>query len=97
MRARDASPIDSVATLYPDSLLGPNIRTGVQCEFNIDGNDPPVNPVPVPAAVWLFGSGLVGLVGLAVRRERASRGRKYPAAACSEPVACPLIRTLLRR
>jgi len=26
------------------------------------------NPVPVPAAVWLFGSGLVGLVGL--RRSR---------------------------
>lgn len=28
------------------------------------------NPVPVPAAVWLFGSGLLGLVGVA-RRKRA--------------------------
>lgn len=27
-------------------------------------------PVPLPAAVWLFGSGLLGLVGLAKRRAR---------------------------
>lgn len=27
-----------------------------------------VSPVPVPAAVWLFGSGLVGLAGLARRK-----------------------------
>jgi|ETNmetMinimDraft_35_1059890.scaffolds.fasta_scaffold732257_1 hypothetical protein len=25
-------------------------------------------PIPVPAAVWLFGSGLVGLIGLARRK-----------------------------
>lgn len=27
-----------------------------------------VSPVPVPAAVWLFGSGLIGLVGMARRK-----------------------------
>lgn len=29
----------------------------------------PVNPVPVPAAAWLFGSGLIGLIGIS-RRNR---------------------------
>ncbi len=29
-----------------------------------------VGAVPVPAAVWLFGSGLLGLVGMAYRKER---------------------------
>ena len=27
-----------------------------------------VNPVPVPAAVWLFGSGLIGMIGIARRK-----------------------------
>lgn len=30
-----------------------------------------VNVVPVPAAVWLFGSGLLGLAGVAVRKKAA--------------------------
>lgn len=32
---------------------------------------PPVAAVPLPAAAWLFGSGLVGLIALARRRGRA--------------------------
>ena len=28
-------------------------------------------PVPLPAAVWLFGSGLMGLVGVSRRRKAA--------------------------
>jgi len=46
----------------------------------LDGNDQPIpaadvayvgaaiNAVPVPAAVWLFGSGLLGLIGIARRK-----------------------------
>ena len=30
---------------------------------------PPISGVPIPAAVWLFGSGLIGLVGLARRKK----------------------------
>jgi hypothetical protein len=30
-----------------------------------------VNPVPVPAAIWLFGSGLIGLIGVSRRKATA--------------------------
>ncbi len=33
-------------------------------------NEIPADPVPLPAAVWLFGSGLLGLFGVARRRRR---------------------------
>jgi hypothetical protein len=33
--------------------------------------DPPIPEVPVPAAIWLFGTGLVGLVGFNRRRNSA--------------------------
>lgn len=31
-----------------------------------------INPVPIPAAAWLFGPGLLGLVGVARRKRRAT-------------------------
>ena len=37
--------------------------------WNVTGT---ASAVPVPAAVWLFGSGLVGLVGVARRRRKAA-------------------------
>lgn len=35
----------------------------------IDNPFPVYSPVPVPAAVWLFGSGLIGLIGIARRKK----------------------------
>jgi hypothetical protein len=34
--------------------------------------DPLPNPVPLPAAVWLLGSGLLGLIGVGRRRTPAA-------------------------
>ena len=37
--------------------------------WNVEINSSAVAPIPVPAAVWLFGSGLIGLVGVARRKK----------------------------
>lgn len=48
-----------------------NATIGPFCDFDPSGNLCAVSQVPVPAAVWLFGSGLLGLVGVARRRKQA--------------------------
>ena len=43
-------------------------------EFDVpafDNTSMSVNAVPVPAAVWLFGPGLIGLIGIARRKKTA--------------------------
>lgn len=58
------------------NLLLPNSTSDARV-FNFDGSindNPPVlmlTTVPIPAAVWLFGSGLIGLVGMARRKKAA--------------------------
>lgn len=42
---------------------------GWTAEWYYTGNVTGLKPVPVPAAVWLFGSGLLGLVGVARRKK----------------------------
>lgn len=46
--------------------------------FSLDGNTITVSPVPVPAAIYLFGSGMIGLAGLARRRLSAGPGNGNP-------------------
>jgi len=69
------------------AFAGPDTSGGITLQFNaacapIEGCDADyfidnvsimadVNPIPIPAAVWLFGSGLIGLVGIARKRKVA--------------------------
>ena len=55
-----------------DGILGGKMINGPFAGFSANFNmvEAPA-AVPVPAAVWLFGSGLVGLVGVARRKKKA--------------------------
>ena len=61
-----------------DEALGFTMQTGQQWEevrvytgraWAVADGDVFVSTVPVPAAIWLFGSGLIGLVGIARRKK----------------------------
>jgi hypothetical protein len=60
--------IDGTAT-FNLSLLGVTADTVISnVSFSFGTNEETVVQVPIPAAVWLFGSGLLGLIGIARRR-----------------------------
>jgi hypothetical protein len=58
-------------TLQLKTACGPVEGCGVDAYFDNITITTDVSAIPVPAAVWLFGSGLVGLVGVARRKKAA--------------------------
>ena len=62
------NPVSGQYTLSWQSLTGLGPKAGLTSFISLSGV---ASPVPVPAAAWLFGSGLLGLIGVARRKERA--------------------------
>jgi hypothetical protein len=60
------NPTSFAYTLTWDSLtLGPECPVGCVAHWTVLGT---ATPVPVPAALWLFGSGFLGLTGVSFQR-----------------------------
>jgi hypothetical protein len=55
--------INAGSTGYPNTFTNFDVR--------VSGGDVSFEVVPVPAAAWLFGSGLLGLIGVAGRKKAA--------------------------
>lgn len=60
--------LDKEIALSPGLVQGSIIGTKISLVSGAD-LDTPIPPIPVPAAVWLFGTALLGLVGFSKRRK----------------------------
>ncbi|MDC1286283.1 PEP-CTERM sorting domain-containing protein [Gammaproteobacteria bacterium] len=68
-------PTSDVIWNGPGISLGCNDRAGSGLDgaslCNTFAQWTSVSPVPVPAAIWLFGTGIIGLIGFSKRRKAA--------------------------
>lgn len=58
--------LTAFSTVFGDQAMIQKKAVGSEITVSID-----TSPIPVPAAVWLFGSGLLGLIGVARRKKSA--------------------------
>jgi hypothetical protein len=65
------SYLEPRAILSADPFQFPGVPGSSEDNAGYFGPNFKVAPVPVPAAVWLFGSGLLGLIGIARKRKAA--------------------------
>lgn len=68
------SPLRGLEGIYLDGgtiLFGMSLTGGPGVDFVLAISDASFQPVPVPAAVWLFGTGLAGIAALRRRANQA--------------------------
>lgn len=75
--ATESELLNAGASVSGAFLFFPAILESSGVAFTFDGANTQAvaltSAVPLPAAVWLFGSGLIGLIGVARRRNAASQ------------------------
>ena len=64
----NALPEDLLHSLITFNYNGAGYAADYEYSFALSGQVTSISAVPIPPAVWLFGSGLIGLVGLARRK-----------------------------
>jgi hypothetical protein len=67
-----AETIEGEFDILTLALLGDGLKWDVDYildDFGTDFVRLTISQVPIPAAVWLFGSGMIGLIGIAIRKK----------------------------
>jgi hypothetical protein len=72
--ATEFAPVTSYAWLFDTNYGGQyySYKPNSFYAWAVHSGDVGASTVPVPAAVWLFGSGLAGLLGMARRKARSA-------------------------